>query len=310
MHHLAHRRVAVLGLLRGRALHHCGERRGDLRPAALGIRKRFAHVLHRHGHLCVRLEGRLSGEHLVEHDPERVDVGLAGDLAPERLFGRHVVRRAEHAAGGGEALGLQRAGDAEVGDLGAAVAVDQDVLRLHVAMDELVLVGALERAADLDRVCHRLGHRQAPEPADALLQRLALHVLEDDVGIPVVLAGVDHGHDVRVVELRDRPGLAAEALELVGIVRDVAVHQLDRDPALERGIERPIDARHPSGPDLLLEPVALTDQRADHRHLFSALRWLYAFATTQILPVPPPGRLSRACAGSWWSSAPPSRSPT
>jgi hypothetical protein len=79
---------------------------------------------------------------------------------------------------------------------------------------------------------------------------------------------------VRVVELRHRARLAAEALELVRVVRDVAVHQLDRDPALEHGIERPIDARHPSGPDLLLESVPLADQRADHGHLFSALRWL------------------------------------
>src|SRR5215204_4468599 len=169
-------------------------------------------------------------------------------------------------------------------------------------MHELVVVGAFECAADLNRVGHGLGHGEAPETADALLQRLALHVLEDDVRIAVVLARVDNGHDVRVVELCDGAGLAAEALELVRVVRDVAVHQLDRDPALEHGIERPVDARHPSGPDLLVEPVAPADQRADHGHLFSALRWLYAFASIRILPVRPPGRLNPACAGSWWNS--------
>ena len=39
------------------------------------------------------------------------------------------------------------------------------------------------------------------------------HVLEDDVGVALVLAGVDHHHDVRVGELRDRARLAPESLE-------------------------------------------------------------------------------------------------
>ena len=55
-----------------------------------------------------------------------------------------------------------------------------------------------------------------------------------DVRAALVLAGVDHADDVRVRELRDRARLAAEALELVGVGRDLAVHQLDRDAPLER----------------------------------------------------------------------------
>ena len=79
-------------------------------------------------------------------------------------------------------------------------------------------VRGLERAADLDRVRDRLRDRQAPEPPDPVLERLALDVLEDDVGSAVVLAGVDHRHDVRMVQLRHGAGLAPEALELVRVV--------------------------------------------------------------------------------------------
>ena len=150
-------------------------------------------------------------------------------------------------------------------------AVDQHVLRLHVAVHEPVGVGARERAADLDRVGHRLGHRQPAEPPDAVLQRLALDVLEDDVGGAVVLAGVDHRDDVGVVELRHRAGLAPEALELVRVGGDVPVHQLDRHPALERGVEGAVDGRHPAGADLLLEPEAVAYEGADHCHLFCAV---------------------------------------
>ena len=39
-------------------------------------------------------------------------------------------------------------------------------------------------------------------------------------GCAVVLAGVDHGDHVRVVELRHGARLAAEALELVGVLGD------------------------------------------------------------------------------------------
>ena len=155
--------------------------------------------------------------------------------------------------------------------LARPVWVDQHVLGLHVAVHELVCVGALERPPDLDRVGDGLVDRQAAEAADALLERLALDVLEDDVRGAVVLAGVDHGDDVRVVELGDGPGLAPEALELVGVARDVAVHHLDRDPTLERRVERAVHARHPARAHLFLEPEALTYEGPDHRHLFSAL---------------------------------------
>ena len=310
MHHLADRGVAVLGLLGGGVLHHGGERGRALRAPALDVGQGLADVLHRHRHLRVGAERDLAREHLVEHDPERVDVRLLGDLVAERLLGRHVVGRAEHAAGGRKPVRLERARDAEVGDLGAPVHVDQHVLRLHVPVHQPVRMGALERATDLDRVRHGLGQRQAPEAPDALLERLALDVLEDDVGGAVVLAGVDHGDHMRVVELRHGARLAPEALELVGILGDVPVHQLDRHPALEGGVEGPVDRGHAARPDLLFEPVAVADQRPYHRHLFSALWWRYAFVITPILPVRPRGRWSPVFGFSGGSSAPRWTSPT
>ena len=102
-------------------------------------------------------------------------------------------------------------------------------------------------------------------PPDPLLERLALDVLEDDVGAPVLLARVDHADDVRVAELGDGARLAAEPLELVGVRRDLAVHQLHGDLALERRVERAIDRRHPPGPDLGLEAVPAVQAHADER---------------------------------------------
>jgi hypothetical protein len=119
-------------------------------------------VLHRHRDLVLAVERDVAGEHLEQHDAERVDVRLAVDVVAERLLGRDVVGRAEHAAVGGQALVVERAGDAEVGDLGRALLVDQDVLGLDVAVDDAARVRGAERARDLDRVGDRLVDRQRP----------------------------------------------------------------------------------------------------------------------------------------------------
>ena len=92
------------------------------------------------------MERDVAGEHLVEHDAERVDVGLAGHRLAERLLGRDVVGRAEHPAGQRQAFLGQRAGDAEVRDLRAALLAEEDVVRLDVAVDDLAVVGGAPRA--------------------------------------------------------------------------------------------------------------------------------------------------------------------
>ncbi len=129
-----------------------------------------------------------------------------------------------------------------------------------------------ERPCDLDPVGERRGHVQRRVATDQILQRLAGDVLEHDVrsrrcaspsghralaGVP--LARVDHGHDVRVVELRHGARLAPKALQLPGVGGDLAVHQLDRHLAFEHGVERTVDGAHTAVPDLLVEAVATAE---------------------------------------------------
>ena len=76
----------------------------------------------------------------------------------------------------------RRQRDAEVGHQRAAV-VQQDVLRLDVAVDDVVPVGVVERAGDLRRDAHRVVDRELLLPLESVAQRLALderhHVVED-----------------------------------------------------------------------------------------------------------------------------------
>ncbi len=89
------------------------------------------------------LEGRPAGQHLVEGDPQAVDVGAAVVGLVEEPFGRHV-------GGGADAVAVERQllrqlgvadqlGDAEVehlDHLDALALVQEDVLRLDVAVDD------------------------------------------------------------------------------------------------------------------------------------------------------------------------------
>ena len=89
-------------------------------------------------------------------------------------------------------------------------------------------------------------------------------VLEDDVGVAAVLAGVDHRDDVGVGELGDRARLLAEALELVGLLGHLAVHHLDRDRPVEGLVVGQVDGRHAAAAELRLQPVAAGEHGADH----------------------------------------------
>jgi hypothetical protein len=229
-------------------------------------------VLHGHRDLVLAVEGDVAREHLEEDDAERVEIALGIDVLAQGLLGRDVVGGAQHAAVRRQPLLGQRAGDAEVRDLGRALLVDEDVLGLDVAVDDAVVVGGAQRAGDLDGVGHRLADGQAPVAADAVLEGLPFDVLEDDVRraqtvrvLVPFLAGVDDADDVRMVELRHRARLAAEALELVGVRRDLTMHELDRNLALEHRVERAVDRRHAAVADLCIEPVAPVEQSADLR---------------------------------------------
>ena len=116
-------------------------------------------------------ERRLSGDHLVQHAAQAVDVAPAVDSRiGHRLLGTHVRRRAERDAGarelGAAALG-DRARDAEIGDERLAV-LQQDVLRLDVAVNDALLVRVVERATRPDtRCCTASGTGAASRARDA-----------------------------------------------------------------------------------------------------------------------------------------------
>jgi hypothetical protein len=124
--------------------------------AAGGVRPQGAHrqripleALRRGRDRGLPLERLLPGHRLVQDDGQAVLVGLAVDGLAADLLGGDVGGGAEDHAGLREVVDLVGLGDPEVGDLHGAVAPDEDVRGLHVAVDQAPAVGVVERARDL-----------------------------------------------------------------------------------------------------------------------------------------------------------------
>ncbi len=78
-----------------------------------------------------------------------------------RLLGRDVVCGAEDDAISGEGLRKRHLDDAEVRQLGTACLIQQDVLRLDVAMHEATGVRGVQRFADLRDDSHAHARRDS-----------------------------------------------------------------------------------------------------------------------------------------------------
>src|SRR5262245_4557053 len=120
-------------------------------------------------------------------------------------------------------------------------------------MDDPVVVCKGEPAGHLVDERKSPVDRQLSLSLDELLEVLALDVLEADELPPLELSAVADRDDVGMVQLGERTGLTPEALDVLGVVREMLVQDLDRHSALEHRVARPVDARHPSRADDLLQ---------------------------------------------------------
>jgi hypothetical protein len=105
---------------------------------------------------------------------------------------------------------LRHLRQAEIEDLHAPVTRDEHVIRLEIAMDDVLVVGGGEPARELARVLDGLAPRQRRVP-DPLAERLAVEQFRDHVGSAPVGPDVVHRKDVGVIECTRRPRFLLEA---------------------------------------------------------------------------------------------------
>ena len=181
------------------------------------------------------VERQLPGQQLVEHDPDRVQVGARVDGMALRLLRREVLSGAHDRAGLGH-LGRSGARDPEVRDLRAPLVVDDHVVRLDVAVHDPAPVREARGLEDLQHQVDGERRLERPVVAHDLLEVAAGQELHRDVVGAVPLAAVEHADDVRVLQPGGARGLAPEALDELGVLGEAPVEQLQRDLAAELGV--------------------------------------------------------------------------
>ena len=117
-------------------------------------------------------------------------------------------------------------------------------------------------AAAISAALRHVG-RSRREP---LAERLPLEELGDGVGDVSLAADVVDGEDVRVGERGERPRLALEPRDPVGVARDGLGEDLDGDLAAETGVAGAVDLSHPAGAEWA-EDLVRTEPRAPVEHV-------------------------------------------
>ncbi len=136
---------------------------------------------------------------------------------------------------------------AEVGDLHPPLTIEQDILRLDVAMDDSLLVRELQRVAELRHDRHRLLRRQMPDlehPAEVR----AVHVLHEEVVPPLHLPEIINRDDVGMVQPSQRPRLADEPLLKARIAIDARRKDFERDQPIEPAMACLVHHPHSAAP--------------------------------------------------------------
>jgi hypothetical protein len=194
-------------------------------------------------------------QHLEQHDAERVDVRSRCRRLELDLLGGQVGGRAAHHRPCGLLGRARLERDAEVAQVRVALVVQQDVARLHVAVDDALPVRGVQRGAHLIEDPDRaLGLERAV--LEHVLEAAAPQVPHDQVRGVRLAPVVVQRHDVRVFEARHELRLALEAADEVGLVRELRVDRLDRHLALDLWLDRSVHGAEGTLADLVEQPVA------------------------------------------------------
>ena len=211
----------------------------------------------------VTVKGNAAGGALVHHDAQRVDIRGGAEVLTAGLLGADVVGGSQHVVVLRE-VAVLGARDAKVHHLDVAVGQHHDVLRLNVAVDDLVLVGDRKRGADLRADLGDLLGVEGAVALDAALKVGAAQVLHDDVIGVAVLAPIVDAHDIGGGETGCCLGLLLKACGEGCVASILRQHDLDGYRAVEDLVLRTEDGRHAACPHLILEEVSSPEDPLFH----------------------------------------------
>ena len=204
------------------------------------------------------LEGQSAGRHLVQHRPERKEVGAGIEFLAKRLLGRHIGDRAHGSARTGEMDGERRRSCAagfkfpvsgrqlcqtEIEDLRLATIGDKDISRLDVAVKDVFAVRGIERIGELDGQIKQLIHRQRLT-ADLLIKGHAFQKLHRNEVLAFELVNLINGADIGMVQRGGGASFPLQAVKRLLIFFQFLGKEFQRDVTAEFQVFGFIDHPH------------------------------------------------------------------
>ena len=137
--------------------------------------------------------------------------------------------------------------DTEIRHLQVAVLCHDDILRLDIPVDHMVIMGSLQAGCDLHGEIQRLVHGETAVQSDILLQGDPLHQLHNDEISAVIFAYVINADDIRMRESCGSLCLHTELRNEIRIIGIFGLQYLYCHKPLQAMILRAVDRRHSSG---------------------------------------------------------------
>ena len=233
-------------------------------------RRRLVDVPEHDGERAAVLPVReLPREQLEEHDPDRVHVGGRSEVGTAGLLGSHVGGGAQELTtrAGQDVVPAEHMGNPEVGHLERMVGTEEHVLRFDVAVEDSVLMGAVQARA----------HGQRDGAGRRLIESLIDEMLPDrtpgqpfhdqDAGVVVLHVVVDGNH-VGMVDRGQDPRFGQEAGPYRLVAHERGRQLLDRHLPTELAMASGHHDAEPSASELVadLVPRQSSAQRAVALH--------------------------------------------
>ena len=154
-------------------------------------------------------------------------------------------------------------GYAKIRHLHAALPIQQDILRLDVAVDDALVVGILEGVANLRHDRQRLARRHPPavhQPA----QTHPVHEFHQEVEKAVRPAGIIDGHNARMIQPGQRLGFPGKPLGKRRVTANARRQDLQRRYPVQFLLADLIDHSH-AAPTQDLQNLELREMRRQFR---------------------------------------------
>ena len=216
----------------------------------------------RHGSVDARALGQPSSQREMECQAERVEIGAAVAAPTREQFGSQVVESAYESTGAGDPGDPLELGGAKIGEPGPAIGVEQDVLRLHIAMNDSVPMCQRECLRHLSAEAYHFVGTHRPALSHSLGEIRPRHVLHDDEAPRAVVHEVMDLNDVGVGESAYGLHLAPHPLAGDRRCRRRGHQELDGDVGVERAVSCEIDDREAAAPEFPTDAIAAGEHHA------------------------------------------------